>query len=66
MTLSEEIDRCERETEACRLAGENPELTPKQKLGAILGEVDWLVAKQIAEAEAGRNRVHIRDNQEDR
>ena len=60
MTLSEEIDRCERETEACRLAGENPELTPKQKLGAILGEVDWLVAKQIVEAEVGKNgtRVH--------
>jgi hypothetical protein len=42
------IERCEREVEACRRAGENPTLTPKQKLGAILGEVDWLVALQIA------------------
>jgi len=49
MTLSEEISRCDREVEACRKAGENPELTPNQKLGAILGEVDWLVARQIAE-----------------
>ncbi len=49
MTPSEEISRCDRELQACRKAGGNPELTPNQKLGAILGEIDWLVARQIAE-----------------
>ena len=57
MTLSEEISRCEREVEACRNAGENPNLTEAEKLGAILGEVDWLVARQIAEELQGAMRA---------
>jgi hypothetical protein len=44
----ETIERCEREVDECRRAGENPNLTPAQQLGAIQGEVDWLVALQIA------------------
>jgi len=44
----ETIERCEREVEECRRAGQNPNLTPAQQLGAIQGEVDWLVALQIA------------------
>jgi hypothetical protein len=51
MSRQEQIERCKREAEACRSAGENPNLTDAQKLGAIQGEVDWLVALQIAEEE---------------
>jgi hypothetical protein len=47
----EQIERCKREAEACRIEGANPDLTPQQKLGAIQGEVDWFVALQIAEEE---------------
>ena len=45
----QQIERCRREIEACRKAGADPNLTPAQKLGAMQGEVDWLVALQMAE-----------------
>jgi hypothetical protein len=45
--------RYEREVEACRRAGGDPSLTQAQRLGAIQGEVDWLVARLIAEEERG-------------
>jgi hypothetical protein len=46
--LTDEIKRCELEIEACRQAGKDFRLTARQKLGAIQGEVDWLVALQMA------------------
>ncbi len=45
----EQIARCKCEAEASRKAGENPHLTHAEKVGAIQGELDWLVALQIAE-----------------
>lgn len=42
----QEIERRRREAERCRIA-DGPNLTPNQELGAIQGEVDWLVAQQI-------------------
>jgi hypothetical protein len=50
-TKQEQIERCKREIEACRRAGGDPSLTPAQKLGAIQGEVDWIIALEIAEEE---------------
>jgi hypothetical protein len=46
---AEQVERCRREVEACRRAGTNPNQTPVETLGAMQGEVDWLVALQIAE-----------------
>src|SRR3954447_24820133 len=46
---AEQVDRCRREVEACRRAGADPNLTAAEKLGAMQGEVDWLVALQVAE-----------------
>jgi hypothetical protein len=46
---AEQMDRCRREVEACRKAGVDQNLTPAERLGAIQGEVDWLVALQMAE-----------------
>jgi hypothetical protein len=48
----EQVERCRREVEACRSAGADPKLTPAEKLGALQGEVDWLVALQMAEEES--------------
>jgi hypothetical protein len=48
-TRAEQVERCRREVESCRRAGANPNLTPAEKLGAMQGEVDWLVALQITE-----------------
>src|SRR4051812_7994818 len=50
-TKAEQVERCRREAESCRNAGANLNLTPAEKLGALQGEVDWLVALQIAEEE---------------
>ena len=48
-TKAEQVERCRREIESCRTAGADPNLTPAQKLGAMQGEVDWLVALQMTE-----------------
>jgi hypothetical protein len=50
-TKAEQVERCRREVEACRRAGTYPNLTAAEKLGAMQGEVDWLVALQMAEEE---------------
>jgi hypothetical protein len=51
----EQIARCKREAEACARAGTDPHLTPAERLGAIQGEVDWLVALQLAEQDQKEN-----------
>jgi hypothetical protein len=40
--------RCDREIENCREAGRMA-TTQSEKVGAMQGEVDWIVAKQMAE-----------------
>jgi hypothetical protein len=50
-TKAEQVERWRREVESCRRAGEDPNLSPAEKLGAMQGEVDWLAALQIAEEE---------------
>src|SRR4051812_6060662 len=50
-TKTEQVERCRREVESFRRAGTNPNLTLAEKLGAMQGEVDWLVALQMAEEE---------------
>src|SRR3954466_12576143 len=50
-TKAEQVERCRREVAACRRAGQNPNLTPAERLGAMQGEVNWLVAQQMAEEE---------------
>jgi hypothetical protein len=50
-TKAEQLKRCRREVDSCRRAGEDPNLTPAEKLGPMQGEVDWLVALQMAEEE---------------
>lgn len=45
----EQIACCKREAEACARAGADPHLTQAERLGATPGEVDWLVALQLAE-----------------
>jgi hypothetical protein len=47
MTRQKQIERYKREAEACCIASQNPNLTQKQRLGAIQGEVDWLVAQEM-------------------
>ena len=51
LSKAEQIARCKREAESCRKAGTDPNLTVAEKLGALQGEVDWLVALQMAEEE---------------
>jgi hypothetical protein len=48
-TKAEQVKRCRREVESCTRARADPNLTPAQKLGAMQGEVDWLVALQMVE-----------------
>lgn len=50
-TKAEQVERCRREVESCRRARADPDLTPAEGLGAMQGEVDWLVALQMAEEE---------------
>jgi hypothetical protein len=46
-----ELARCDAEISNCRQAGQDTSLAPSQRIGAMQGEVDWMVAKQIAEEE---------------
>jgi len=49
-----ELARCDAEISNCRQAGRDSTLTPSQRLGAMQGEVDWMVAKEMAEEDAAR------------
>ena len=50
-TRAEQVERCRREVTACRRAGQNASLTHDERFGAMQGEVDWLLALQMAEEE---------------
>jgi len=43
-----DTSRCDREIEDCREAGRTA-ATQSEKVGAMQGEVDWMVARQMAE-----------------
>jgi hypothetical protein len=61
LTKAEYAERCRREVEACRRAGQSPSLTPAERLGAMQGEINWLVALQMAEeAEIQQRTQHSR------
>lgn len=47
-----QIEFCERQIERCYRATCDETLSPSDRLGAQMGEVDWMVAKQIAEEDA--------------
>ena len=48
---AERIERCLREIESCRVAQADANLTIAERLGALQGEVDWLVELQMADEE---------------
>ena len=49
---AEWIERCLREMESCRAAQANPNLTVAEKIGALQGEVDWLVELRLLDDSA--------------
>lgn len=51
MTHEDHIARCEREIDACRQASGDTARTLTDRVGAQLGELDWIVAKQLLEEE---------------
>lgn len=51
MTHKDHIARCEREIEACRQASGDTALSLTDRVGAQLGELDWIVARQLLEEE---------------
>lgn len=51
MTYEDRIARCEREIEACRNTSGDTTLTLTDRVGAQLGELDWMVARQLLDEE---------------
>jgi hypothetical protein len=48
-STSDQLARCDREIERCRAATGDASLSMSERWGAQMGEVDWMVAKQMAE-----------------